>query len=324
MRKLVQVWWAVAVIVAVAISVTIPVTIPVTIISVAVAIAVMVAIPAAAVVVVPVAGPFTPFAVAAVDNFEIGAAAAIDPDAVAVVSPSAIEDAIGFATLADDEDAIAGINAAEIAVHMVGGAIDEAGRSRFPISANAEIRATPAINPYAALARTPGLALDASSLAALTNHADAETGIGWTPGSAHVIGRAVHRIGFAPAAESVVATAEIRVTAPIVIGVAAVIAIPVIAAEISISAMVAHDLGPSAIDAKKNELLIVAAVCRKNLEMLSIASRAVGQIQGLANTGDNLYLALAQIFYSPQLGLDTADGGERDGHSLMNVGLREI
>src|SRR5882762_2443929 len=312
MRKLVQVWWAVAVIVAVAISITIPVAI----ISVTIAIAVMVAIPAAAVVIVPVAGPFTPFAVAAVDNFEIGAAAAIDPDAVAVVSPSAIEDAIGFATLADDEDAIAGINAAEIAVHMVGGAIDEAGRSRFPISANAEIRATPAINPYAALARTPGLALDASSLAALTNHADAETGIGWTPGSPHVIGRAVHRIGFAPAAESVVATAEIRVTAPI--------AIPIIAAEISISAMVAHDLGPSAIDAKKNELLIIAAVCRENLEMLSIASRAVGQIQCLANTGDNFHLALAEIFYSPQLGLDIPGRRERDGHSLMNVGLREI
>jgi len=207
---------------------------------------------------------------------------------------------------------------------MVGGAIDEAGRSRFPISANAEIRATPAVNPYATLARTPSLALDASSLAALTNHADAETGIGWTPGSPHVIGRAVHRIGFAPAAECVVATAEIRVTAPIVIGVAAVIAIPVIATEISISAMVAHDLGPSAIDAKKNELLIIAAVCRKNLEMLSIASRAVGQIQCLANTGDNFHLALAKIFDSPQLGLDTSDGRERDGHSLMNVGLREI
>src|SRR5712672_1108908 len=299
MRKLVQVWWAVAVIVAVAISITIPVTI----ISVTIAIVVMVAIPAAAVVVVPVAGPFTPFAIAAVNDFEVGAAAAIDPDAVAVVSPSAIEDAIGFATLADDEHAIAGINAAEIAVHMVGGAIDEAGRSRFPISANAEIRATPAVNPYAALAGTPSLALDAGGLAALANHADAETGIGWTPGSPHVIGRAVHRIGFAPAAECVVATAEIRVTAPIVIGVAAVIAIPVIAVEISISAMVDHDLGPSAIDAKKNELLIIAAVCRKNLEMLSIASRAVGQIQRLANTGDNFHLALAKIFYSSQLGL---------------------
>ena len=77
------------------------------------------------------------------------------------------------------------------------------------------------------------------------------------------------------------------------------IAIPVIAAEVSISAMVAHDLAASAIDAKKNELLIVTAVCRENLEMLSIASRAVGQIQCLANTGDNLHLALAKIFYSP-------------------------
>ena len=148
MRKLVQVWGAVAVIVAVAISITIPVTI----ISVTIAIAVMVAIPAAAVVVVPVAGPFTPFAIAAVNDFEVGAAAAINPDAVAVVSPSAIEDAIGFAALTDDEHAIAGVSGAEIAVHVIGGAIDEAGGSRFPVTGDGEIGAAAAINPYAALA----------------------------------------------------------------------------------------------------------------------------------------------------------------------------
>src|SRR5712671_3429015 len=154
MRKLVQVWWAVAVIVAVAIFVPIPipVPIPVTIISVTIAIAVMVAIPAAAVVVVPVARPFTPFAIAAVDDFEVGAAAAVDPDAVAVVSPSAIEDAIGFAALADDEDAIAGVSGAEIAVHVIGGAIDEAGGSRFPVTGDGEIGTAAAVDPYAALA----------------------------------------------------------------------------------------------------------------------------------------------------------------------------
>src|SRR5712672_2870084 len=158
MRKLVQVWWAVAIIVAVAISFTIPVTI----LSVTIAIAVMVAIPAAAVIVTPVAGPFTPFAVAAVDDFEVGAAAAIDPDAVAVVSPSAIEDAIGFAALTDDEDAIAGVSGADIAVHVIGGAINEAGGSRFPITGDGEIGAAVAVNPYAALDRTPSLAFDAS------------------------------------------------------------------------------------------------------------------------------------------------------------------
>src|SRR5712671_2367732 len=123
MRKLVQVWGAVAVIVAVAISVTVPVTI----ISVAVAIA-------------------------AVNDFEVGAAAAINPDAVAVVSPSAIEDAIGFAALTDDEHAIAGVSGAEIAVHVIGGAIDEAGGARFPITGDGEIGAAAAVDPYAALA----------------------------------------------------------------------------------------------------------------------------------------------------------------------------
>src|SRR5712671_3702536 len=157
----------------------------------------MVAIPAAAVVVVPVAGPFTPFAVAAVNDFEVGAAAAVDPDAVAVISPGAIEDAIGFAALTDDEDAIAGVNLAEIAVHGIGRAIDEAGGPRFPVSGDAEISPAATVNPNAALAGAPGLALDASGLAALANHADAEAGIGWAPGTPHVIGRAVHRIGFA-------------------------------------------------------------------------------------------------------------------------------
>src|SRR5882757_6881102 len=148
MRKLVQVWWAVAVIVAVAISVAIPVVVAATIIiSVAISITSMVAFPAAPVVVAPVAGPFAPFAVAAVNDFEIGAAAAVDPYSVAVVSPGAVEDAIGFAALTDDEDAIAGVNLAEIAVHGIGGAIDEAGGTRFPISGDAEISAAATVNP---------------------------------------------------------------------------------------------------------------------------------------------------------------------------------
>jgi len=48
----------------------------------------MVAIPAAAVVIVPVASHSRHSRWRAVDDFEVGAAAAIDPDAVAVVSPS--------------------------------------------------------------------------------------------------------------------------------------------------------------------------------------------------------------------------------------------
>src|SRR6267142_2097200 len=232
------------------------------------------------------------------------------PVMVAVVSPSAIEDAIGFAALADDEDAVAGVNGAEIAVHVVGRAIDEAGGARFPISGDPEIGAAAAVNPNAALAVAPRLAFDASGLAALANYAHAEAGIGRTPGSPHVIRGAVDHIRFAPAAEFIVATAEI--------------AIPVIAAEISISAMVANNLAPSAIDTKKNKLLIVAAVRRKDLEMLSVAVGPVGQIQRLTSTRDNLHPALAEIFDSPQLGLGTSGSGEGYGHSLMNVGLRYV
>jgi hypothetical protein len=55
----------------------------------------------------------------------------------------------------------------------------------------------------------------------------------------------------------------------------------------------------SAVDTKKEKLLIVAGVWRKDLEMSSIAVRAVWQIQRLTDTRGNLHLALAEILNSP-------------------------
>ena len=75
-------------------------------VSIAIPIAIPVAFPGPAIVVVPTARPFTPFPRATIDNLEVGAAAAVHPNAVARVSPSAIEHAIGFTALADDKNAV--------------------------------------------------------------------------------------------------------------------------------------------------------------------------------------------------------------------------
>src|SRR6266446_4203421 len=168
----------------------------------------MVTLPAAAVVVVPVAGPFAPLALAAIYDLEVGAAAAINPDAVAIVAPGAIE------------DAVTRVNGTESALHVVGRAVDQGGGVSLPVSGNAEIGTAAAVDPDTALAITPGLAFDASGLAALANHAHAESRIGRTPGTPHIIGGAVNHVGFAPSAEVAIAIA----TAVVVSVVAAIMA----------------------------------------------------------------------------------------------------
>src|SRR5215472_3703973 len=57
-------------------------------------------------------------------DLEVGAATAVDPDAVAVVSPSAIVDAVGITALPDDAHAASGRDAAVVALHIVPRAID--------------------------------------------------------------------------------------------------------------------------------------------------------------------------------------------------------
>lgn len=57
----------------------------------------------AVVIVVPIA----PLAIATIDRFKVGSAAAIDPDALAIVPPGAAVDAVGLAASTDDENPIA-------------------------------------------------------------------------------------------------------------------------------------------------------------------------------------------------------------------------
>lgn len=58
---------------------------------------------------------------------EIGAATAVDPDAVAGNAPGAAVNAGGFALLANDFDAAVSVDGAEVAIEIVGGAVELVG-----------------------------------------------------------------------------------------------------------------------------------------------------------------------------------------------------
>src|ERR1700688_169680 len=240
-RKLVRGW---RMIVAVAIVVAIPLAVTVGPI-VTIAGTAVVAVPAPAVVVVPVARPLAPFAVAAVNDFKVGAAPTIYPDAFAIITPSAVEDAIGLAALADDEDAVARVHRAKIAVHVIGRAVDQGSRFRLPVAGNAEVGAAAAIRPDSALAIAPRLAFDARGLATLANQVHPKAGICGAPDAFHGVGGAIDHVGVTPAVELVIAAAEFAF-------------VVLIAIRVMISAVVARCvLVASAVDTNKEKLLIV-------------------------------------------------------------------
>src|SRR5579864_7413884 len=136
-RKLVEGRWivvAIAILITVAVGPIVSIAVPISVVVTAV-----VAIPALAVVVAPVARPLAPFAIVAVHDFKVGPAATIHPDTVAVVTPGAAENTVGLTALADDEDAVTRVNRAEIAVHKIGGAVDQGSRFRLPVPGNAEV-----------------------------------------------------------------------------------------------------------------------------------------------------------------------------------------
>jgi hypothetical protein len=191
--------------VAVAVVVAIPI-----VVSVSITVAVVIAVPAAAVVITPIARPFAPFAGAAVDDFKVGAAAAIDPDTFAVVAPGAVNDSIVSSAVADDEDTVARVRGAEVALHLIRGAIDEGGGAGLPVSGNAEIGAATAIRPNATLAVAPGLALDTGGFATLANQVYAEAGVRGAPDMLHGIRSTIDHVGVAPATE-IASTAAIAV-----------------------------------------------------------------------------------------------------------------
>src|ERR1700681_2048205 len=220
------------IVVAIAASVAPVITITVSIaIAIIVTVAGVIAVPAPAVVIAPVARPLTPFAVAAVDNFEVSAAATINPNAVAVVTPGAVEDAVGLAALAHDEDTVARVGRAEIALHVIGRAVDEGGRFLLPVAGDAEVRSSTTIGPDSALAIAPSLTFDAGGFATLANQSHAETRIGGAPDALHIVGGAIDHVGVAKPTELVVAVTEFALAAVVVaIPIAVAVAVAVVIA----------------------------------------------------------------------------------------------
>src|SRR5579859_522698 len=195
-RKLVKGRW---IVVGPIVSIAVPISVVVT---------AVVAIPALAVVVAPVARPLAPFAIVAVHDFKVGPAATIHPDTVAVVTPGAVENTVGLTALADDEDAVTRVHGAEIAVHVIGGAVDQCSRFRLPVPGNAEVGSAAAIRPDSALAIAPSLTFDAGGLAALPNQLDSKARIGRAPDAFHGVRGAINHVRIAPAPEFVFTASE--------------------------------------------------------------------------------------------------------------------
>jgi hypothetical protein len=108
-----------------------------------------------------------------VTDFEVSAAATIDPEAAAVEAPCATLDAGRAADLASQADVAAGANVTPVSLAIVGGAGDDAGwwRLRLASTADDELGAAAPVDPEAAPVYAPGIALDAGRSADLADEA---------------------------------------------------------------------------------------------------------------------------------------------------------
>src|SRR5215469_8756002 len=97
----------------------------------------------AAIIIIPIA----PFALAPIDNFKVSSAPLIDPDAIPLVAPGTTEDAVGFAALPDDKDAVARIDQTTVAPHVIRCAVDQRGRPVRPVTRDEKVRAAATVHP---------------------------------------------------------------------------------------------------------------------------------------------------------------------------------
>jgi len=133
-------------------------------------------------------------------DFEVGAAAAIDPDAAGVVAPGDAIDAVGVAALANDANAAHGVDGANVPAAVVGGAVDDALLWRIPAGlADFEVGAAAAIDPNAVAIPAPRGAEGARRAAALADETNAAAGVHRAAIAAAVIGGAVDVVIVAPA-----------------------------------------------------------------------------------------------------------------------------
>src|SRR5580704_382146 len=144
-----------------------------------------------AIIAMVIVGHSAPFAVATIDHFKIGATAAIDPDALSVVAPCAVVDAVSLAALADNKNAITRIDTTAMALHVVRRAIEQRRSAILPVSRDPKVGATATVHPNSPGPVAPRATHNAAGFAPLAGQAHAEARVGGTPVEVHVVGCAV-------------------------------------------------------------------------------------------------------------------------------------
>jgi hypothetical protein len=132
-------------------------------------------------------------------DLEIGAATAIDPNAMPIPAPCRTIGARGAAALANKANASASIDWATVAVAIIGSTIDIIvlspawpTRSAWTAGvADREIGAATAINPNATLIPSPSLTKGTGRATALLDELDATAGVGRTISATTIFGRAI-------------------------------------------------------------------------------------------------------------------------------------
>jgi hypothetical protein len=122
---------------------------------------------------------------------EVGAAAAIDPEATTVNAPGVVADARRAADLAGELNIAATADVAPVSVTVVGRTGDDAHRwSRLTATREDELGAAATVDPEATTINAPGVVADAGRAADLTDEANIAATADVTPVSITVVGRA--------------------------------------------------------------------------------------------------------------------------------------
>ena len=129
--------------------------------------------------------------IAGLTDAELGAAAAIDPEATTVDAPAVITDAGGTTDLAGKLNVAAIADVAPVSIAVVGRAGDDARRrSRLTVICEDEFGAAATVDPEAATVDTPGVVADAGRAADLPDEANVAATADVTPVAVIVVGRA--------------------------------------------------------------------------------------------------------------------------------------
>jgi hypothetical protein len=138
-------------------------------------------------------------------NLEVGAAASIHPNAAAVETPGAIEDAVRVAALTNQTHPAARIDLTDVAAHVVRRTIHDlhtaaAGLPAAATAPNLEISAAATIDPNAPAVVTPSAAVVTRRPAALANQLHSAACVGRAQIASFVVRSTVNVVAVVPAA----------------------------------------------------------------------------------------------------------------------------